>query len=400
MKKKNISLRAFLGRGCVLAAGAPLARQLAFGDTFAEAAATGESNSGSAAALSRSDAKAAIVACRSYAGPEVRAALNKCLDLLGGIGAIVKGKTVAVKINLTGTNFTPYLGRPVGETYMTHYATAAGLAAALFAAGARRIIFLESTQSKADLGTTVALAGWDVKELDGLGKVEFENTRNLGDGKKYAHLAVPGAGWMFSGFELNHAYTDCDVLVSLAKLKTHVTAGVTLSMKNLFGITPNSLYGVEAGSEDATEGRYPLHDPRGYGSVKPPGLKAGITSADGGWRVPRIVADLLAARPVHLAIIDGIMTMTGGEGPWCEDVAKVRAVAPGVLIAGLNPVSTDAVGVAVMGYGNPRAERGVPPFASCDNHLLLAEQTGVGQANLGRIDLRGLTIAQARYPFG
>ena len=47
----------------------------------------------------------------------------------------------------------------------------------------------------------------------------------------------------------------------------------------------------------------------------------------------------------------------GGEGPW---VRGVRVVKPGVLIAGLNPVCTDAVCTAVMGY-NPRATRGTPP---------------------------------------
>ena len=51
---------------------------------------------------------------------------------------------------------------------------------------------------------------------------------------------------MFSSLELNHSYQDTDVMISLAKLKRHITAGVTLSMKNLFGITPNSLYGSEA----------------------------------------------------------------------------------------------------------------------------------------------------------
>jgi hypothetical protein len=70
-----------------------------------------------------------------------------------------------------------------------------------------------------------------------------------------------------------------------------------------------------------------------------------------------------------------------------------------VLIVGLNPVSTDAVGVAVMGYSNPRATRGTPPYNTCDNHLLLAEQTGIGSADLSRIDVRGMTIAQARYPY-
>jgi hypothetical protein len=71
-----------------------------------------------------------------------------------------------------------------------------------------------------------------------------------------------------------------------------------------------------------------------------------------------------------------------------------------VLIAGLNPVSTDAVGTAVMGYANPQAPRGVKPFQDCDNHLLLAEQAGLGIADLAQIDVRGLSIKKARYPYG
>jgi len=71
-------------------------------------------------------------------------------------------------------------------------------------------------------------------------------------------------------FDFNHSYADTDVLVSLAKLKNHVTAGVTLCMKNLFGITPNSLYGSEAGSEDALDGRGPLHSPVGLEKIKLP----------------------------------------------------------------------------------------------------------------------------------
>jgi len=179
----------------------------------------------------------------------------------------------------------------------------------------------------------------------------------------------------------------------------HITAGVTLSMKNLFGITPNALYGSEAGSEDALEGRGVLHSPVGLEKIKLPGLKPGITSIDATWRVPRIVADICSARPIHLAIIDGITSMSGGEGPWCREAAPIKFTSPGVLIAGLNPVSTDAVGTAVMGFDNPRAVRGTKPFQMCDNHLLLAEQAGVGTADLTQIDLRGLTIEKARYPY-
>ena len=283
---------------------------------------------------------------------------------------------------------------------MTHPATALAIASLLFEAGARRVRFLESTPSRATLASTLGLGDWDVPAFNALGKVEFENTRNLGTGKSYAHLSIPSGGYMFSAFDLNQAYEQTDVMISLAKLKQHLTTGVTLSMKNMFGITPNSLYGGQAGDEDATAGRQPLHSPRGYEKIHPPGLKAGITSADPTWRVPRITVDLCAARPVHLAIIDGITAMTGGEGPWCSDMGNLKPTAPGVLIAGLNPVSTDAVATAVMGYGNPRALRGVKPFENCDNQLLLAEQAGVGIADLARIDLRGVPIEKARYPYG
>src|SRR6267142_2091849 len=228
---------------------------------------------------------------------------------------------------------------------MTHYATAFVLISSLLAAGAKRIRFVESTQSKAELASTLGLADWDVKALEALGKVEFENTRNLGSGKTYAHLKVPTGGYMFSALDLNHCYTDTDVMISLAKLKNHITAGVTLSMKNLFGLTPNSLYGDQAGDEEATAGRGPLHNPSEFQKIHLPGLKDGITSTDPTWRVPRIVVDVCSARPIHLAIIDGITSMSGGEGPWCKDAAEIKFTQPGVLIAGLNPVSTDAVGI-------------------------------------------------------
>jgi uncharacterized protein (DUF362 family) len=347
----------------------------------------------------RSAANAAIVPCRSY-GPDLLQALARALDLIGGIGALVRNKTVTIKINLTGTDFTPFLNRPVGETFMTHYATALALATLLFKAGAKRVRFVESTQSKAELEQTLVYAGWDVKALESLGRVEFENTRNLGKGARYSLLKVPDGGRLFSSFDLNHAYADTDVMVSLAKLKNHVTAGVTLSMKNMFGLTPNSLYGDQAGSEDATAGRGPLHSPRGFEQIKLPGLKEGVPSTDPFYRVPAIIADLCAARPVHLAIIDGVTSMSGAEGPWCARAAELKFVAPGVLIVGLNPVTTDAVATAVMGYANPRAARGTKPFMNGENHLVLAEQASLGTADLSQIDVRGMTIEKARCPFG
>jgi hypothetical protein len=69
-----------------------------------------------------------------------------------------------------------------------------------------------------------------------------------------------------------------------------------------------------------------------------------------------------------------------------------------VLVLGTNGVTTDTVATAVMGY-DPRADRGTAPFRTCDNTLKLAEAIGVGSADLKRIEVRGTSIAQARFAF-
>ena len=67
-------------------------------------------------------------------------------------------------------------------------------------------------------------------------------------------------------------------------------------------------------------------------------------------------------------------------------------------VAGLNPVCTDAVAMAAMGY-NPRATRSAAPFERCDNTLVLAEAHGVGTTDLKRIDVRGARIEDVTYKF-
>jgi uncharacterized protein (DUF362 family) len=345
----------------------------------------------------KATAKVAIVPCRTF-GAEFDTALGRAFDLVGGVGSLVRGKTVTVKLNLTGTNFDRLFGRPVGESYMTHPDTALSLARQLFRAGATRVRFVESTQRREPLRDTVADGGWDLGPFEALGRVEWENTRNLGSSKHYAELKVSSGGYLFSSFTLNRAYVDTDVVVSLAKLKNHATCGVTLALKNMFGITPNSLYGGQAPNENATDGRGPLHHRAEYrGSGLMPGELRERGPDNPFHRVPRIVADLAEARPVHLSVIDGVVSMKGGEGPWA---AEVRLTTPGVLIVGLNPVSADAVGTAVMGYADPRAVRGTHPFRHCDNHLLLAEQRGLGILDPRQIEVLGTPIEKVVYPYG
>lgn len=346
-------------------------------------------------------ARVAIVPCAGY-GPEVRTALDQAFDLLGGLGGLVRNKTVTVKINLTGSKFTATLGRPVGESYMTHPATVMAMTAAFFRAGASRVRLIESTNLRQPLEQTLADAGFDVNALRALGEVEAEDTRNLGRSRDYANLKVPFGGHFFEHFELNRAHADTDVFVSLCKLKTHATTGITLTMKNLFGCTPNALYGDDAPSEDGTRGRGRLHNLKGWAGSEnaapfdPPGSKREFFgSTDSGYRIPRIITDVCAARPIHLGIIDGITTLNYAEGPWVKGKPQ-RITSPRVLICGFDPVATDAVGTAVMGYPDPRAPRGVAPFLPGDNHLVLAEQAGLGTCDLTQIDVVGLPIAKVR----
>jgi uncharacterized protein (DUF362 family) len=102
-----------------------------------------------------------------------------------------------------------------------------------------------------------------------------------------------------------------DLLVSMAKMKTHHWVGATLSMKNLFGVVPSGIYGWP---------KNVLH-------------WAGIEES---------IADLHASFLRQLAIVDGIVGMEG-NGP-IQGVPKHA----GVLVAGRDPVAVDATCCRIM----------------------------------------------------
>jgi uncharacterized protein (DUF362 family) len=342
----------------------------------------------------------AIAKAASY-DDDVTGRLKTMLDQLGGIENLVKNKTVTVKLNLTGppTNFVA--GRPPQFSHWAHPALA-GAAAHLFdRAGARRVRFVESgANTTIPLEEFVSQANWDVKALQGAAKVvEFENTVNLGKGKKYVRMPAGPGAYMFPAWDVNQIYAETDVFVSLAKLKNHAICGVTLSMKNLYGCTPASIYGADAGVDEPNENPKSNRANVGHNGTRAPSKTAlGELSFganhDPGYRMPRVISDLVAAMPIHLSIIDGIESISGGELPR----NGTRPVKPGVLIAGMNPVCTDSVAAAVMGY-NPRAVRGEPGFPKCDNQLVLAEQRGLGTSDLKRIEVRGASIEQVLYRY-
>jgi uncharacterized protein (DUF362 family) len=314
----------------------------------------------------------------------------------------VKNKTVTVKLNLTGAPSIRFQGKALGLTHYSHPKTVMTMVHLLDQAGARRIRLVESAWGTAGpLEEYLMDSGWNVRQLKSISpNLVFENTNAIGSYKKYTRFKVPGNAYIFPAFDLNTAFYETDVFMSMAKLKNHATCGVTLSMKNCFGNTPASTYGDDAGvhepNESPTKGRVDVcHMGKRQPSASALSELDPKSSRSPEYRMPRIVAELNSARPVDIAFIDGIETVTGGEGPW---VRGLNAVKPGVLLLGTNAVTTDAVATAVMGY-DPRADRGTAPFEACDNHLKLAEALGVGTCDLKRIEVVGASIAEVKFQF-
>jgi uncharacterized protein (DUF362 family) len=289
------------------------------------------------------------------------------------------------------------------ETYWSHPRFIGAMVHLLGKAGARRIRVVEGPWSTAEtLEEVMRSQNWKPEDiLNAAPNVEFENTNYLGRGKKYSRFMVPGGGIIYPGYDLNHSYEDCDVMISNAKLKEHSATAVTLSMKNMYGATPITIYGEGAGVDEP--------------AVRPQGGRGGVfhfvsrlpaksapqqidltMPKDAGFRLPRIVSEINAARPVHLAIIDGIKTATGGE---TAGGGAKAAVNPGVILAGTNTVATDGVAMAVMGY-DPLAERGTSPFARCDSTLAFGEQLGVGLRDPKRNEVMGVPVSEVVFSFG
>ncbi len=140
-----------------------------------------------------------------------------------------------------------------------------------------------------------------------------------------------------------------DLIVSLAKMKTHHWAGATLSMKNLFGIVPGSLYGWPKNK---------LHYI---------GIQESVVALNRKFRNT-------------FAIVDGVIGMEG-NGP-IQGTPKPT----GVLVMGRDLVAVDSTCCRIMGIDPEKVE-----------YLRMA--AGLGHVRGSRIQQRGESIASVRTNF-
>ncbi len=344
----------------------------------------------------------AIQICNRYDYKKIRSLLGGMFDNVGGVRKLVKNQFVTIKVNLVNSPANVWSGVPYWMTTVVHPVVAKAVGSLLVEYGAKRATFCDQLPFDEGHNADFANYNYDIDEFNQVmgGKAVFENTRNKGRHGQYSLTKVPNGGLLASAWEVNQSYTKTDVLVSLTKLKSHISGGVTLGMKNLFGVPPSSMYG-EDGLDEPNESATGYRGQTMHNCTKKPSTSVetftGKTiEGDHGFNVPQFIVDLNAAFPIDLTIIDGVSTISNAEGAWTGSLVEVCR--PNLLIAGRNAVCTDAVAASVMGFDPDAADR-TPPFANGTNSLKLAREIGLGENRISMLDVVGLPIESARYNF-
>lgn len=213
-------------------------------------------------------------------------------------GLALKGKKVLLKPNFVEV----HPDRPVN----THPAVIANVAEACLRIGASEVVVGEAPGHRRD--------PWHSVLHPALRSALDPRVRRL-DLNHGRAAAVPNKGGRsgVKGFFVAAPALEADVVISLPKLKTHHWTGLTLSLKNMFGVLPGIHYGWP---------KNPLHF-------------AGIENS---------ILDLARTLPPHYAVIDGVVGMEG-DGP-----IMGRPKAVGVLVLSRYPLAADAVAARVMGF--------------------------------------------------
>lgn len=237
------------------------------------------------------NATVSIVRCEDYDPDRVAAAVQRLVDLLGGMSRFVKpGQRVLVKPNLL-------VPRVVEKAVLTDPSVILAVCRMVLEAGADCMVGDGSMGG----GARACLRKLKVLEpLEDLGVqvVDFKEIRRQ-----------PGAkGSTYKSFDIAREVAEADVVINLPKAKTHCQMMVTLALKNTFGYIVG-------------------HRKAGWH------LKAGQDYQ----KFARMLYDLHYCKAPVLNILDGVIAMEG-DGPAGGDAKKL-----GFIMAGADAVSLDTV---------------------------------------------------------
>jgi uncharacterized protein (DUF362 family) len=220
----------------------------------------------------------------------------KALDLIDYKRALAGYDKVLIKVNFITT-----------KTWDTGATTDPIVVEAIIRKLADLLVKVYVVESDATItNADKAFESTGMKDMCRRNGVEWLNLRHV---KDKVTLEVPD-GEVLKTVTVPRLVTESAV-ISAAKLKTHVDTTVTLGMKNMFGLLP-----------DKFKGKYHLKG------------------------INKVIVDINTVLRPAITIIDGFVGMEG-KGPIDGTPVQMN-----LIIAGTDPVATDATAARIMGF-NP-----------------------------------------------
>jgi uncharacterized protein (DUF362 family) len=159
-------------------------------------------------------------------GTEVEALVQRAIDLVGGIGSIVKpGATVVVKPN------AGHVGIP-GSSVNTTPEVVTAVINAVKKANPGRIILTESSAVGCDTMECLEVSGIRTAAED----AGIDDIRDIKSDLDLVRVKVPEPSSSIKHFDLPRFLLDADNLINVPVFKCHVSMVFTCAMKNLKGV--------------------------------------------------------------------------------------------------------------------------------------------------------------------
>jgi len=280
--------------------------------------------------------RVSVERCEDYLLDNVRVAVKKSFENLGGLQRFIKpGDKVLIKPNLLSA-------KDPSRAITTHPTVVQAVAEEVLALKANP--FMGDSPGGADRGVKRV---WDNTQMSlashntSVPLVSFEeggvDKRKSQTGKTY-YIARPAL--------------EADVIISLAKLKTHTLTLMTCGIKNMFGVIPGF-----------RKGEYHKEAPK-------PEMFA------------EVVVDIFSLLKPKITLVDAVVGMEG-DGPSSGEPKYL-----GFLLASEDAVALDTVAAKLLGFKEGEIDT-----------TRIAAKKGLGVADISQIELTGEKLEKIKPPF-